>query len=481
MSDVPTSFDTRLSIAGRRVDGRGERFHVFDPATGAVLADAAGAHPDQVDEALQAAHAGFRVWRDMAAVERASILTDAGRMLGANLEQLARQLTLEQGKPLAEARAEWQAALETLDWYANEGLRAYGRIVPSRGRHVQQLVERDAVGPVAAFAPWNFPALTPMRKIAGSLAAGCSCILKAPEEAPMSSLAIAHALARAGLPDGVLSVVFGDAPAIAERLLGASVIRMASFTGSTPVGSTLAVAAGRRALPLTLELGGHAPVLVFPGANLDRVFATAVPGKFRNAGQICVAPTRFIVHRSLYESFASRLREFASDLQVGSGLDERTRMGPLATRRRLAAMDDLVKAAREEGAEIFRAADVSRPGFYWAPTVVTGLKRGSTLLRTEPFGPIAPCISFDEEEEALALANDVPYGLAAYLFTESLSLAKRATRALEAGMVGVNTTRISLAELPFGGVKESGYGAEGGMEGLQDFMVTRSVSIDFGD
>ncbi|HEM7852760.1 TPA: NAD-dependent succinate-semialdehyde dehydrogenase [Burkholderia multivorans] len=479
MSDQFELTPAQLNIGGRLATGKGGAFAVHDPATAATLVETAGASAEQVDEALLAAESGFAVWRNVPAVERAAILRKTGSALAADIDRLAVQLTREQGKPLSEARGEWQAAIDILDWYANEGLRAYGRIVPSRGKHIQQLIERDPVGPVAAFAPWNFPALTPMRKIAGSLAAGCSCILKAPEEAPLSSLAIAQALDNAGLPHGVLSILFGDAPAIAKRLVGSHVIRMVTFTGSTPVGTEIAALASRRALPLTLELGGHAPVVVFRDADLDRVFATAVPGKFRNAGQICIAPTRFIVHQSVSDQFTARLREYASRLRIGPGLRPDTQLGPVATARRQIALDGLLDKVRSEGGEIHRSGTVPEEGFFWAPAVVTGLRKNSALLKTEPFGPVAPCISFEDDDEAIAMANDVPFGLSAYIFTRTLSLAHHTARSVEAGMVGINTTKVSLPELPFGGVKQSGYGSEGGSEGLQDFLVTRSVSIDF--
>ncbi|MBU9185749.1 NAD-dependent succinate-semialdehyde dehydrogenase [Burkholderia multivorans] len=479
MRDQLALTQARQVIGGQFIEGHGPAVVVRDPSTGETLVECGGASPAQVDEALAMAKEGFAKWREVAAADRAVIFRKACDILAFNTNRLALQLTLEQGKTLVESIAEWRNAIEILEWYAGEGIRAYGRIVPARNAHTHQLVERDPVGPVAAFAPWNFPALTPMRKIAGSLAAGCSCVLKAPEETPLSSIAIAEALYEAGLPRGVLSVVFGDAPAIAERLLKAPDIRMMTFTGSTPVGTQLATIASRRVLPMTLELGGHAPVLVFPDADLDRVFATAIAAKFRNAGQICIAPTRFIVHRSLFDQFTCRLREFASSLKMGPGADAGTQMGPVATKRRLSALDDLIAKANTEGAEISRGASTPGTGYFWSPAVITGLKADSCLFQIEPFGPIAPCIEFDSEHEAIHLANNVPFGLAAYLFTRSLSVAHRVAKSLEAGMVGVNTTRVSLPELPFGGVKASGYGSEGGTEGLEDFLITRSVSLDF--
>ncbi|MGO4152379.1 NAD-dependent succinate-semialdehyde dehydrogenase [Cupriavidus sp. YAF13] len=470
-----------MLIAGEWVRGEAGGFVLTDPASGNVFNEFAGASGAQVDRAAAAAAGAFAGWKSRSAQDRAVILRTAADLLRAQAESLAVTLTREQGKPLAEARAEWRGAIEVLAWYAEEGLRAYGRIVPARASGLSQMVTREPIGPVAAFAPWNFPALTPMRKIAGALAAGCTCVIKPAEETPLSTLAIARALQDAGLPDGVLNVVCGDAPAIASRLLASPAIRKMSFTGSTAVGRLLAAQAAQRNIPATLELGGQAPVLVFADADLDLAVAQAGSAKFRNAGQVCTAPTRFLVEAPAYEAFVLRLSAYAHGLRVGAGSDGATQMGPLANARRAAQLQALVDDALAQGAEVCPAGSLpAGDGFYFAPTVLHGVG-GTTarILQEEPFGPVAACQRFASFDEAITLANSVPFGLASYVFTRSLKTAHRAAQALEAGMVGVNTARVAVAETPFGGVKDSGYGSEGGSEGLGAYLQTKSVSLAF--
>jgi succinate-semialdehyde dehydrogenase / glutarate-semialdehyde dehydrogenase len=469
-----------MLIGGAWVAGEAQPFALTDPATAQVFAEYRGASPAQVAAALESADAAFPRWSGTPARERRALLRDAAARLTERIAPLAAQLTREQGKPLAEAVGEWQAAVDTLIWYADEAVRAYGRVVPARQDGVQQTVQREPIGPVAAFAPWNFPALTPMRKIAAALAAGCTCIIKPAEETPLSTLAIAGALREAGLPDGVLNVVYGDAPAIAAALIESPVVRKVSFTGSTPVGKALAARAGAYARPLTLELGGHAPVVVFEDADLDLVVRQAGAGKFRNAGQICVAPTRFIVHEAVYDAFVAKLGAYAQGLRIGAGTDAGTQLGPLANARRVAHMAALVDDARAAGAKITMGRTHDGRGFFWPATVLHDLAPDARILHDEPFGPLAPCVRFGNAEEAMRIANGVPYGLAAYCFTRSLDTAHRVSSALRAGMVGVNTTRVSLPELPFGGVGESGYGREGGVEGLEPYLITKSVSLAWG-
>ncbi|MGH8806695.1 MAG: NAD-dependent succinate-semialdehyde dehydrogenase [Noviherbaspirillum sp.] len=465
-------------IGGVWVKGEGPARTLLNPADGCRLCEYGGASARQVEQALAAAKAAFLQWRATSALDRSRVLRRAAALLHAQRDDLAPVLTLEQGKPLADARIEWTNAIEVLEWYAEEGLRAYGRVIPARQAGTRQLVVREPIGPVAAFAPWNFPALTPMRKIAGALAAGCSCIIKPAEETPSPTLAIARALIDAGLPAGVLNVVFGDAPAIAGQLIESPVIRKISFTGSTAVGKLLAAQAASLAKPATLELGGHAPVLIFPDADLDSAVALAGSAKFRNGGQICVAPTRFIVHASVHDVFVERLAAFASSLRIGPGLDPATALGPLANARRLAHAAALTEDARTKGARLVCGGNrLARDGYYWPATVLSDVPPTAQILHEEPFSPLAPCVRFDSTDEAIQLANDVPYGLAAYAFTQSLGIAHRVSDALEAGMVGINTCKVSLAELPFGGVKDSGYGTEGGIEGLAAYFTTKSISL----
>ena len=469
-----------MLVGGAWTAGDGAPFVLRDPATAEVVDDYRGASVEQVAMALESAAHAFPRWAATSAHERRALLLDAAARLRARMVPLAAQLTREQGKPLAEAQGEWQAAIDTLVWYADEAVRVYGRIVPARRRDVQQCVEREPIGPVAAFAPWNFPALTPMRKIAAALAAGCTCVLKPAEETPLSTLAIAAALQEAGLPAGTLGIVYGDAAAIAAALVESPVIRKVSFTGSTPVGKALAARAGAHAKPLTLELGGHAPVVVFDDADLDLVVRDAGAGKFRNAGQICVAPTRFIVHEAVHDAFVAKLAAFAHGLRSGPGMQPGVQLGPLANARRVAHMTELVDDARAGGARVLAARTYDGPGYFWPATVLDGVAPDARILREEPFGPLAPCVRFATFDDAMRLANDVPFGLAAYGFTRSLDTAQRAAGALRAGMVGMNTARVSLPELPFGGVGDSGYGREGGVEGLEPYLVTKSVSMAWG-
>ncbi|CAG9269955.1 NAD-dependent succinate-semialdehyde dehydrogenase [Paraburkholderia unamae] len=469
-----------MFIGGAWTAGEGHPLVLRDPATAQPFAEYRGASSAQVAQALDRADAAFPRWAATPARERRALLRDAAARLVERMTPLAAQLTREQGKPLAEAVGEWQAAVDTLIWYADEAVRAYGRLVPARQDGVQQGVQHEPIGPVAAFAPWNFPALTPMRKIGAALAAGCTCIIKPAEETPLSTLAIAQALREAGLPDGVLNVVYGDAPAIAAALIESPLIRKISFTGSTPVGKALAARAGAHAKPLTLELGGHAPVVVFDDADLDLVVRQAGAGKFRNAGQICVAPTRFIVHEAVHDAFVAKLGAYAQALQTGAGAHAGTQMGPLANARRVAHMAALVEDARAGGAVVTTGRTHDGPGFFWPATVLHNLAPDARILHDEPFGPLAPCVRFGHFDEAMRIANGVPFGLAAYCFTRSLDTAHRAGNTLHAGMVGVNTTRVSLPELPFGGVGESGYGREGGVEGLEPYRVTKSVSLAWG-
>jgi succinate-semialdehyde dehydrogenase/glutarate-semialdehyde dehydrogenase len=359
----------------------------------------------------------------------------------------------------------------------DEGRRLYGRIVPARARDSAQHVLREPVGPVAAFTPWNFPATTPARKISGALAAGCTCVIKPAEETPLTCLAIAAALADAGLPDGVLNVVFGDAAAISHALLESPAIRKISFTGSTRVGRMLAEHAGRTLKKATLELGGHAPVVVFDDADMDRAVAQVVALKYRNAGQICISPTRFVVQEKAFGEFAERVQAYAGGLRVGPGLEEKTQMGPLANRRRAQAIGELVEDALGAGSRATSGAKPGGSGWFHAPTVLSDVPVRARIMNEEPFGPVAVVNRFARFEDAIAEANRLPFGLSAFVFTRDLATAQRAAAAIESGMVSINTGKVAWPETPFGGVKDSGSGSEGGSEGLEGYTVTKSVSL----
>jgi succinate-semialdehyde dehydrogenase / glutarate-semialdehyde dehydrogenase len=450
---------------------------VVDPATGEAIGALPLASPADLDRALEAAAAGFAVWRKVAAFERGKLLRRAADLIRARAEAIAVQLTLEEGKLLAEARQELASAADIFDWFAEEGRRAYGRVIPARAEGARFTVLREPVGPVAAFTPWNFPASGPARKIAAALAAGCSCIIKPAEETPAAALALARALDDAGLPKGVLNVVFGEPAEVSARLIGSEVVRKISFTGSTQVGRLLGRLAADGVKRTTLELGGHAPVIVFEDAELDRAVSLALAAKFRNAGQVCVSPTRFYVHERLHDRFVDGFARGAEAIVAGDGLDPASRMGPVANPRRLAAMEALVDDAVRKGAELVAGGRRAvGGGFVWLPTVLARVPAEARIMNEEPFGPVIVTQPFTDFDAVMAEANRLPFGLAAYAFTQSLRTAGAVSERLESGMVGLNTFAITVPETPFGGVKQSGHGSEGGAEGLEVYLNTKLVS-----
>ena len=467
-----------LHIGGRFLGGEGRTGEpVLNPATGEVLAELPHASARDLDDAIDAAAAAFRTWRGVSPRERGRILSSAAALIRDRRETIARVMTLEQGKTLAEALGEIAYAAEVFDWYAEEGRRAYGRVVPGADPQVRQLVLSAPVGPAAAFTPWNFPALTPARKIAGALAAGCTLVLKAAEETPGTALELVRALHDAGLPPGVLNLVFGVPSEVSRRLIESDAIRKVSFTGSTAVGRQLAGLAGERLKRTTMELGGNAPVLVFADADVDRAAAMAAAGKYRNAGQICIAPSRFYVQEAVYDRFVEGFVGAAAALRVDDGLKPGAQMGPLANARRVEAMERLIEDAAAHGGKVRTGGKrLGNAGYFFAPTVVTDLTDEALLLREETFGPIAPITPFHDFDDAIARANGVPLGLAAYAFTGSARTAQDVSDALEAGMVGINTLAVSTPETPFGGWKESGHGQEGGIEGLQAYLEVKFVA-----
>lgn len=453
---------------------------LINPANGAVLARYTGASKADLDDALASARKAFPLWRATPAFNRGQVLRRAAALMRERIETIAGVLTQEEGKPLAEARSEVQITADMYDWFAEEGVRAYGRIIPARGPNLQQQVLREPVGVSAAFAAWNFPARNPGYKIAAALAAGCPLIVKPAEETPLTCLLLAQALIDAGMPPGVVSVVYGDAPAISEHLIASEVVRKISLTGSTRVGRLLAELAAKDTKKLTLELGGQAPVLVFDDADLDAAIPLLVASKFRNAGQTCISPTRFFVQEGVYESFIDAFARAAFALKLGDGLAAGTTMGPLVRKRRIADVQAFLDDAKARGARILAGAQKGdAQGAFLAPTVVADLDDEAKLMRDEPFGPIIGVTPFKTMDEAVTRANRVPYGLAAYAFTRSLRNAHAVSEGLEAGMIGVNTCKISYPETPFGGVKASGYGSEGAIEGLDAFLVTKSVSLAY--
>lgn len=456
----------------------GRSLPIVNPANGKEIGRVARAAITDLDSALLAARRGFKVWRDMPAIERGRLMRRAAAVLRERVEGIATAMTLEQGKPLSEAKGEVISAADIIEWFADEGLRAYGRVVPARQLGVRQMVLKEPVGPVAAFTPWNFPITQPARKIAVALAAGCSIILKAPEETPAAPAALVQAFKDAGIPAGVIGLVYGDPAEISDYLIRNPVIRKISFTGSTSIGKQLAGLAGQHMKRVTMELGGHAPVIIAEDADLDLAVKTIGGLKFMNAGQVCVSPSRFLVHESLYGEFVARLSEHANQLKVGDGLVEKIQMGPLANPRRVAAMEELVEDAVHLGAKVSAGGSrLSESGNFWAPTVLSDVPLTAKVFNQEPFGPIAAVRSFSTLDEAVDEANRLPYGLACYAFTRSLKSAHILSQRIEAGMLWINQSAAPWPELPFGGLKDSGYGSDGGPEALDAYFCSRLVSV----
>jgi succinate-semialdehyde dehydrogenase/glutarate-semialdehyde dehydrogenase len=470
--------DLKLFIDGQWLNGEGRKGEdVINPATGKVLGHLPHASKADLDMALAAAVKGFKVWKETSAYDRSKIMRRAAELLRERYDHVSKVQTQEQGKVYGESRAEVLTSADIIDWYAEEGRRAYGRIIPGRQKGVRQLVMQEPVGVVAAFTPWNFPTLTPVRKIAGALAAGCSIIIKAAEETPGSCVELVKCFADAGLPAGVLNLVFGVPAEVSEHLIPQKAVKKISFTGSVPVGKHLAGLAAKGMKRATMELGGHSPVVVFEDADPEKAADTIAAFKYRNSGQVCISPTRFYVHEKSYPKFLARFTEYAKGLKLGDGLEKGITMGPLANPRRLDAMDSFVKDAKDRGGKVVTGGErQGNQGFFFQPTIVTDVPDDSKIMTEEPFGPVAPIVTFKTVDEVIERANSLEFGLAAYAFTSSEKNAAAIGDALQSGMVGVNSVAISTPETPFGGIKESGYGSEGGMEGLQAYMNTKFIS-----
>ncbi len=470
--------DVKLFIDGEWTGGTsGKSGPIVNPATGQVLARLAHAGPADLDEALHAADKGFTTWRKVSAFERSKLLRKAGDIIRSRADEIAALMTQEQGKPLAEAKMETMLAGDIMDWFAEEARRTYGRIVPARGEGVMQLVTKEPVGPVAAFTPWNFPVNQAVRKVSAALAAGCSVILKGPEETPASVAALVKAYADAGLPAGVLNLVWGVPSEISAYLIPNPIIRKITFTGSTPVGKKLAALAGQHMKRITMELGGHAPAIVFGDADVDTAVKQLAASKFRNAGQVCIAPTRFLVHESVCERFTDGFVTAARSLKVGDGMDAASRMGPLANARRIEAMQMFVDDAVAKGAKLLTGGKrIGTTGNFFEPTVLGDVPAGARIMSEEPFGPIAPIVPFSSFDEVVAEANRLPFGLASYAYTRSSKTVQAIGAAIESGMVTINHVGFALPELPFGGIKDSGYGSEGGTEAIEAYLNTKLIT-----
>lgn len=470
--------DVRLFIDGNWADAEdGRVLPIVNPATEETIGTVAHAGVAELDRALAAAERGFRSWSATSAFERSKVLRRAAELLRQRVDDIAPILTQEQGKPLREARTEVLSAADMADWFAEEGRRTYGRVIPARAEGISQFVVREPLGPVAAFTPWNFPVSQIVKKLAAALAAGCSVIVKAAEETPASPAELVRAFADAGLPAGAVGLVYGNPQEISRHLIGSGIIRKVSFTGSTAVGKQIASLAGMHAKRVTMELGGHAPALVFDDADVDKAARLLAQHKFRNAGQVCVSPTRFLVQSKVYDRFVQNFADTASSIVVGDGMLDASAMGPLANDRRVAAMADLTGDAAGKGAEI--VAGGTRPfnkGYFFDPTVIAGATSEMRAMNEEPFGPLALMVRFDDIDEAIAEANRLPYGLASYAFTRSAKTMQIVASSLQAGMVTINHLGLALPETPFGGVGDSGYGSEGGMEGIEPYLSTKFVT-----
>ncbi len=471
--------NTQLMINNQWVDAEGGKtMPVVNPATGAEIGRLAHASIADLDKALAAAAAGFEIWRKTPVVERSKTMRKAAGLMRERADAIAAVMTQEQGKPLIEAKGEVLATVEVIEWFAEEGRRVYGRIIPARNMAVQNHVYKDPVGVVAAFTPWNFPINQITRKLCGALATGCSIIVKAPEETPASPAALIQAFMDAGVPAGVIGLVYGNPAEISSYLIPHPIVRKITFTGSTPIGKQLAAMAGLHMKRCTMELGGHAPVIVAEDADIMTAIKGAGAAKFRNAGQVCIAPTRFLVQNSIKADFSKALLEYTAKLKVGDGMDATTTMGPLANARRITAMQELTANAVKSGAKLLTGGErIGTVGNFFAPTVLDDVPLTADIFNNEPFGPVVSMRGFDKLEEAIAEANRLPFGLAGYAFTQSIKNAHLLAKELQVGMLWMNQAAAAWPELPFGGIKDSGYGSEGGSEALEAYVNTRMISI----
>lgn len=470
--------NTELHIAGKWLPAAGgETLDVINPATEDVIGSVAHARIADLDAALAAAESGFRVWKEVSAMERYNVMRKAANLVRERADQIAAMMTMEQGKPLGEAKVETLFGADIIDWFAEEARRAYGWVIPARMGGVTQMVVKEPVGPVAAFTPWNFPINQAVRKLSGAVAAGCSIILKGPEETPASCAALVRAFVDAGLPDGVVNLVYGIPAEISEYLIPHKTIRKVTFTGSTAVGKQLAALAGHHMKRVTMELGGHSPAIVFEDADVEVALQVLTANKFRNAGQVCVSPTRFLVHEKHYKRFVEGFTEFASSLPVGDGMDTANKMGPLAHDRRIDAIEGFVADAVGKGATLQTGGKrKGNKGYFFEPTVMTDVPLDARIMNEEPFGPVAPISSFSDFDAVVAEANRLDYGLAAYAYTTSTKTAQAIGAAFESGMVSINHHGLGLIETPFGGVKDSGYGSEGGSEAIDAYLNTKFIT-----
>ncbi|PZO78701.1 MAG: NAD-dependent succinate-semialdehyde dehydrogenase [Mesorhizobium amorphae] len=470
--------DVLLHIDGQwRAAEGGRTLPILNPANEQVVGQLAHAERPDLDAALDAAAMGFAVWSATSAFDRYKLMRKAADLLRERTGEIARLMTIEQGKPLAESKVEIVAAADIIDWFAEEGRRAYGRVIPARASGVSQLAIKEPVGPVAAFTPWNFPINQVVRKLSAALATGCSIIVKGPEETPASPAELIRCFVDAGVPAGVVNLVYGVPADISGYLIPHPVIKKISFTGSTPVGKQLAALAGQHMKRATMELGGHAPVIVMPDADIQRAAKMIAASKFRNAGQVCVSPTRFLVDETVYDEFVGTFTEVARGIKVGNGLEDGVAMGPLVSERRVEAVGAIVQDAIAGGAELVTGGKrIGNSGYFFEPTVLGRVPKTVRAMNEEPFGPVALMVPVGGLDEALEEANRLPFGLAAYAFTGSAESAAKMSSGVRAGMLSINHLGLALPEVPFGGINESGYGTEGGADAIEPYLNTKFVT-----
>jgi succinate-semialdehyde dehydrogenase/glutarate-semialdehyde dehydrogenase len=470
--------DTQLFIDGAWTPARsGETIAVIDPATDEEIGTVAKAGREELERAVEAARKGLAVWSATSAYDRSKVMHEAAFILRGRADDIAWIMTREQGKPLAQSKAEVLAAVVSILWFAEEGRRAYGQIIPARVPGVTQMTIKLPVGIVAAFTPWNFPIVQASRKVAAAVTTGCAIILKPSEETPASAAALIECFREAGIPAGVVNLVTGVPAEISEYLIAHPAVRKITFTGSTAVGKQLAALAGTHMKRTTMELGGHAPVIITEDADIDHAATFMAGHKYRNAGQICIAPTRFLVQEKAVDRFTERFLETARSVKIGNGLDVDTTMGPLANPRRIPALEGLIADAVEQGAKLLLGGErIGNQGNYFQPTVLTDVPTSARIMNDEPFGPVAIINRFATLDDAITEANRLPYGLAAYAFTVSDRTATRLSHEVETGMLGINHHGLAMPETPFGGVKDSGHGTEGGSEAINAYMETKFIS-----
>ena len=472
------SEELEMLIDGKWCQGsEGRNQNLINPATEEILSRVPLAEESDLQLAVEASARGFKIWKNFTPISRQIILEKAAQLIEKRTKEIAKILTLEMGKPFTEAMLEIAFVVDVTRWYGEEGKRTYGRIVPARIPGARQMVIKEPIGPSCAFVAWNFPGTNFIRKVAGALAAGCSILIKPSEETPGTAVAIARCFQEAGLPDGVLNVVFGIPDEVSKKVLGSPIPKKMSFTGSIPVGKKLQRLAADTLKRCTMELGGHAPLIVFDDADLEHALNVSAAFKFRNAGQVCISPTRFYVQDKIYKSFVEGFTERTKAIKVGNGLEDGVQMGPLIDGRRLPIMEDFVANATDNGAKIETGGErLGNLGYFYAPTVMSDVPESARIMSEEPFGPLAPITHFHTFDEVIERANALPYGLAAYAFTTDGEKATQTSQALDAGVIGINHPVVSTPETPFGGVDESGYGSEGGIEGLDAFLRTKFVS-----